>query len=213
MAIIGALLGAGLQYMQQRDANDRQKDAIGLEQQKFDLNKGFADRLQALNQLLMDRVQAAERGGLFDPEAAAKRYETDTLKRQERQTQILGAGLANAGYSGGDSEVRYQLGKATARNERELQTGMEDARRGSLVQLLGAYNATNPATLSSAGNLIGQSNASQMLWNSGQQMQPDWASYAQSVVPYLGRRKQNNGSWGGPGNDASGGTDQSVFKM
>lgn len=213
MAIIGALLGAGLQYMQQRDANDRQKDALSLEQQKFDLNRGFADRLQELNKILMDRVTAADRGGLYDPEAAAKRYEADTLKRQGRQMEILGAGLSNAGYSGGDSEVKYQIGKAAARNEHELQTGMEEARRNSLVQLLGAYNATNPATLSSAGNLIGQSNASQMLWNSGQAMQPDWASYAQSVIPYLGRRKRNTGSWGAPGDDASSGTDQSVFKI
>lgn len=188
MAIIGALLGAGLTYLANRDKNDRAKDALNLEQERFNLQKGFADRLQELNRILMEKVQGADKAGFWDPEANAERAKNDTLKRQKSEMENLGAGLSTAGYVGNDSEVRYRLDRATAANQAEVQRNMDTARKGSLAEMIAAYNSTNPSTLQGAGSLIGQSNLPQMMLQSAGQP-GNMGNLFASILPYIFKNK------------------------
>lgn len=153
----------------------------------------LTNRQVALFDMLQGIVEAADKGGAFDPERQIAQLEKDTARYEALDMGNTAGALRVSGYRQGDSEIGNRLDAVKLKYRNDLDTMREGIRRQSFFDRLNAYNSINPGLLSAGINQANQNAANaQAQANANSPL-----NLVSSIMPFLGRE---GGGSSGTGN-------------
>lgn len=147
---------AGLTAVSLISGMESQRKAASTAKSSTDMQKQLVQRQVALYDKMMGAVEAADKGGAFDPETQIAQLEKDTAKYESQDAGNVAGAAARAGYLPGDTPVQTNLARVKLSYRDYLDRMRTSLRSNAIMQKLSAYGSVNPSQLNSGISTYGQ---------------------------------------------------------